>query len=80
MLLNNRLEVQESFDLKEWKTLSHIISEQDYPENGVIFHTQSLSEYTLPNGINRIFIPIVEKHTASVDALGAEKNGHNRRE
>ncbi len=77
VLLNNRLEVQESFDLKEWKTLSHIISEEDYPENGVIFHTQSLSEYTLPNGVNRIFIPIVEKHTVPIDALGAEKNGHN---
>lgn len=75
VLLANNLEVLVSDDLKSWQSIGYVLKAES--TEGMIFHTQSLSEYTLPDGTNRIFLPLAEKTYVNNGALGNKVCGRN---
>ncbi len=65
VLLNQNTLVQESEDLIHWKDIGRVLSEADYEELNqgdtkgyVLFHTNSIAEYTDKEGKTRIFMPL----------------------
>lgn len=65
VLLGQKTLVQESTDLIHWKDIGRILTDEDYEklnQNGtkgyVLFHTNSIVEYTSKEGKNRIFMPL----------------------
>ena len=50
-------DVSESDDLKTWKKIGAVC--KHCPDGYSFFHAQSLAEFTLPDGTNRLFLPIV---------------------
>lgn len=70
--ISQNMAVQISDDLKNWKTVSHVLENCE----GAFFHTQSLCEYEMPNGKTRIFLSLVIRTPRKTNAIGVFK-GHN---
>ncbi len=82
VLLNKGTEVQISDDLQNWQTIGRVIPiEEQYNEKGIfhiLYHVSSLTEITLPNGKQRIFLPMGFQ-TGELDKPGClyRKFGHD---
>lgn len=82
VLLNKGTEVQISADLQNWETIGRVMAiDEQYNENGifnVLYHVSSLSEISMPNGKQRIFLPIGFQ-TGELDKPGClyRKFGHD---
>ena len=65
VLLKKNTLVQESDDMIHWKDIGQVYSDEDYEKinqvkGHIIFHTNSLAEYSDSEGRTRIFLPIAE--------------------
>ena len=65
VLLNRQTLVQESDDLIHWTDIGRVYSDEDYDKiqaikGHIMFHVNSLAEYTNAEGVTRIFLPIAE--------------------
>lgn len=70
----NEFVVSESDDLKTWKKVGVVC--EHCPEGYSIFHAQSLAEYTLPDGTERVFLPVIHTPAYTGESISPIKR-HN---
>ena len=81
VLLNKGTEVQISNDLQHWETVGKVSPlEEECRIGRLMYHVSSLAEVTLPDGTNRIFLPL-SYYTGEFEKKGYlfKRFGHDTR-